>query len=245
MVVSDLIKSAFISLRKVPPGGGVPTSWTAMALTELNAMLQLWAVEGLHLHALTTSTPKTLTVGDPIYTIGTSGDINNRRPVEIVAAKVALSGTEYPLVVYNSILRYQHYSSKTAQGRPSEVYYDADFASALATVWLYPTPDQAYALTLYSLVSLAPFATAGETVALPPEYEMPLSINLAARMMPTFGMSNVDEQKTRDAEIMGQAKAAKAALMTNNVKRLIREARFDAALLTTSYGSGGFNIQTG
>lgn len=245
MLVSDLIKSALISLQKVPPGGGVPASWSAMALIELNAMLQLWAVEGLNLHVLTTSTPKTLTVGDPSYTIGTSGDINNRRPVEIIAAKVALSGTDYALKVANSILDYLPYMTKTTQGRPTHLFYDSDFASALATIWLYPAPDQAYDLTLYSLVSLTPFATSGDTVALPPEYEMALSINLAARMMPTFPLSSVQEQQARDTEIMGQARGAKAALTINNVKRLVREAAFDVALLYTSYGPRTFTIQTG
>lgn len=237
MLVSDIIRSALSQLGVIPIGESYPASWDADWLRELNAMLQNWAAEGLNLHVLTTSTPKTLTVGDPSYTIGVGGDINNRRPVEIVAAKVALSGTDYPLEVANSILDYLPYSTKTTQGRPDHLFYDADYASTLATIWLYPSSDQAYVLTLYSLTSLAPFAATTETVALPPEYEWALSTNLAAHLMASYGKA--------DSSIAKKAEMSKAALKTNNVKRLLREARFDAALLNTSYGSSGYTIQTG
>jgi len=235
MKVSDLITSALIQLGKIDIGAAYPTEWDTQMLAELNAMLQYWAVEGLNLHVLTTSTPKTLTVGDATYTIGASGDINNRRPVEITAAKLSLNGTDYPLKVENSVLRYQAYTDKVTQGRPIELFYDADYASALATLWLYPTPDQAYSLTLYSLTSLAPFAATSETVALPPEYEYALSTNLAKHLMSGFG--------DRDATVVKKADDSKAALKTNNVKRLARIVTFDAAV--TYETRGLWIIQTG
>lgn len=235
MLVSDIIRSALSQLGVIPIGESYPASWDTDWLRELNAMLQNWASEGLNLHVLTTSTPKTLTVGDPSYTIGSSGDINNRRPVEIVAAKVALSGSDYPLKVSNSILDYVPYMTKTAQGQPTHLFYDADYASALATIWLYPSPSDAYVMTLYSLTSLAPVATTAKTIALPPEYEWALSANLAAHLMASYGKT--------DASLVKKAQETKAALKANNVKRLLRTATFDAALVYDSHGL--WNIQTG
>lgn len=237
MVVSDIIKSALFQLGKIPLGETYPTDWGTQMLGELNSMLQNWAVEGLNLHVLTTSTPKTLTIGDASYTIGSGGDITDRRPVEIISAKLTLSGTDYALDVYNSVLRYQAYHNKSSQGHPIELFYDADYATARGTLWLYPAPDAAYSLTMYSWTSLAPFATEAETVNLPPEYEYVLSTNFAAHLLSVFGESN--------SEVRQKARDAKAALLTNNSKRLVREARFDTALLPDVISTGMASILTG
>ena len=223
MTVADIIKSSLFQLGKIPLGESYPAAWDTQMLDELNGMLQGWAVEGLHLHALTASTPKTLTIGDASYTIGTGGDIADRRPVEIISAKLTLSSLDYPLHVYNSILHYQRYQNKAAQGRPIELHYDAAFVSSLATLWIYPAPDAAYSLTLHSLTSLAPFAATTETPALPPEYHHALTTNFAAHLLSVFGEKN--------AELLRKAGAAKAALFTNNAKRLTHPAVFDSALI--------------
>lgn len=237
MLVSDIIRSSLSQLGVIPIGESYPAAWDTDWLRELNTMLQIWAVEGLDLHVLTTSTPKTLVVGTASYTIGASGDINNRRPVEIVAAKVALSGNDYTLKVSNSVLDYLPYVTKTTQGQPRELYYDADFASVLAKLWLYPTPDQAYVLTLYSLTSLAPFAATNETIALPPEYEFALSSNLAAHLMSSYGKT--------DPSIVQKATTSKATLKANNAKRLVKLSTFDAALLRTASRRYIWDISSG
>lgn len=231
MTVGDIIRSALTTIHVTDSSGALPGSLVTSAFVELNAMVQHWAAEGLNLHALTTSTPLTLTIGDPSYTIGAGGNINNRRPVEIVAAKVSTGGLDYQLRVFNSVLDYFRYSSKTLSGRPNELYYDANFASALATIWLYPSPDTAYELTLYSLTAIAPFATTAETINLPPEYEYALSTNLAAHMASMYSIT--------DAALYKRAEASKSVLANNNAKRHIKLAKFDGALL--DYKGGNLN----
>lgn len=231
MTVGDVIRSALTTIRVVPSGGGIPGSLVTSAFVELNSMLQHWAAEGLNLHALTTSTPKTLTIGDPSYTIGSGGSIADRRPVEIVAAKVVTGGLDYSLKVFNSAIDYLRYIDKTTQSRPYELYYDAAFASALATIWLYPSPDVAYVLTLYSMTSIAPFTTTAETINLPPEYEYALSTNLAAHLASMYSVT--------DAALHRRAEASKSVLANNNAKRHIRLAQFDSALL--NYEGGNLN----
>lgn len=238
MTVAEIIKSALRQLGKIPVGESYPTAWDTDMLTELNSMLQQWAVEGLKLHALTATPAKVLTVGDPSYTIGASADINTRRPVDIVAATLILSGLDYPiLTIRNSILQYLPYQDKTTNGRPTELYYDAAYASALGTIWLYPAPDQAYSLVMHALTSITPFAVTSETVALPPEYEYALSVNFAAHLLSVYGESN--------AEILRKAGEARSALHANNSKRLLRESRMDSALVYASHGDYLWSITQG
>jgi hypothetical protein len=229
MTVNDVIRSALIEIGQLPIGQPLPSDWNIVALAKLNAMIQDWAASGLHLHALTTNNV-TLTNGDPSYTIGASGDFNVRRPVELVQAVLTVGTILYPLMVYNTLDRYRGYRTLPT-GQPIEVYYDPQFT--LGTLTFYYTPDAAYAVALTSLVSQAPFAVSTETIGLPPEYENPLALNLAMRLMSSFGKS--------DALLEKLAKEAEATLFTNNSKRLIREVRFDPALA----GRGGFNIVTG
>lgn len=229
MTVADVIKSALRQLGKIPVGESYPAAWDADMLAEINAMLQHWAVEGLKLHAMIPTPAKTLTVGDPSYTIGASADMNTRRPVEIVAAILTLSGVDYPIAkIRNAILDYLPYQNKTQQGRPTELYYDAAYSAALGTVWLYPAPDQPYSLVLHALTSITPFAATTETIALPPEYEYALAVNFAAHLLSVYGETNT--------EILRKAGEAKAALHTNNSKRLVRSVSVDPALLYASHG---------
>lgn len=232
MTVDDIIRSALTKLRVIPIGEAITAEWSADALSEINAMLQEWAVEGMKLHALTTNTV-TLVNGTAVYTIGASGTFNVRRPVELVEAVLTVStGVFQPLKVFNTLDRYRGYRTLPTQ-QPSEVYYDPAFT--LGTLTFYPTPDAAYAVALTSLVSLAPFAASTETIALPPEYENPLALNLAVRLLSTFGKT--------DALLVENAKKGEATLFTNNSKRLIRDGvRLDSALTA---GSRGWDVTTG
>lgn len=229
MIVGDVITSAFIQAGKVPLGGGVPTSWLARGLTELNAMLQSWAVEGLLLHTLTTNNV-TLVSGTAAYTVGTGGAFNVRRPVECVGATLTVSAGQFrSLRVLNSQFRYKEYATLPT-GIPDEVYYDPAFS--LGTFTFYPTPDANYAVALDSLVSLAPFATTGDTITLPPEYEQALSANLGMIFLSL--PRTINDGGRVEPLLIQRAKDTKAALLTNNSKRLIREVEFDSALLRPS-----------
>jgi len=222
MTVDDIIKAALEELGVVPIGeaAAITTEFKAKGLAKINAMLQDWAVEGMKLHALTKNSV-TLVSGTASYTIGASGAFNVRRPVELVDAVLTEStGVFRSLAVYNALFRYRDYRTYPT-GIPDEVYYDP--AWTLGTMNFYPTPDAAYAVDLHSLVSIVEFAASTETIALPPEYENPLVLNLAMRLMSSFGKS--------DALLEKNALRAEATLFTNNSKRLIPDnVPLDAAL---------------
>jgi len=232
MLVSDVIRSALTKIGVIDPQGAIEADWTTMAITELSDMLQHWAAEGLLIHALTTHT-KVLTIGDPSYTIGASGDFNVQRPVDVRDAMITGDGTDSECKIYPSIFRYQAYADKTVQGRPDELYYDPTYLSGLASIYLYKAPDAAYTLTLKVLTAHVALTAAGDTVVVPPEYDYAIKTNFAERLMSHFGKI--------DALVLSEAKDSKAILMRNNAKRLMAQAKFDSALLAPR----SFNITTG
>jgi hypothetical protein len=215
MIVSDILHSALTRMGELPPNLPIPADWSAMALTELNAMLQDWAVEGMQVHALTTYT-MTLTSGQAVYTIGTGGDVAVRRPVEIVDAVLTYTqsgGTDWRrLEVYNSLFRYRQYN-QFPTALPREVYYDPQFA--LGTLTFYYTPDSNYPVALTAVVSQVPFVAVTDTINLPPEYESALGMNLAVRLLPSFNKVH--------PLLVDQARELKATLLTNNSKRRLRD----------------------
>jgi hypothetical protein len=227
MLASDVVRIALTKIGVVPVGEAVPSAFSVAALEEMNAVLQEWGVEGLKIHVMTTLAPLSLTPGTATYTIGASGTINVRRPVELVAGVLTVSTDQYrELVVFNDLSRYRSYTSRPS-GIPSEAYYDPAYPLGVFT--FYPTPDAAYSVSLTTLTSQAPYAI-GDTILLPPEYESALPLILAVRLMHApFGKM--------DAMLVDEARQAKAALTTNNSKRMLREARFDVALTSSSRGS--------
>lgn len=233
MLASDVVRIALTKIGVVPVGESVPSAFSVAALEEMNAVLQEWAVEGLKIHALTVLSPLSLTPGTATYTIGASGAINVRRPVELVTGVLTVSTGSYrELAVFNELSRYKGYSSLPIE-IPSEVYYDPTYPLGVFT--FYPTPAAAYSVSLTTLTSQAPYLIA-DTILLPPEYESALPLILAVRLMHApFGKM--------DTMLVEEAKQAKAALTTNNSKRMLKEARFDPAL---TYNSRGIvPIQTG
>ena len=232
MLVSDVIRGALTKIGVIDPQGAIETDWTTMGITELSDMLQHWAAEGLLIHALTTHT-KVLTVADAIYTIGASGDFNVQRPVDIRDAMITGDSRDSECRIDTSIFRYQEIETKTTQGRPDELYYDPTYLSGLASIYLYPTPDQAYTLTLKVLTAHVALTLATDTIVVPPEYDYAIKANFAVRMMSHFG-------KTMPL-VLQEAVDSKAILMRNNAKRFISPAKIDSALLAPRSS----NITTG
>lgn len=227
MLISDILLSALVAIRVVPPGGGVPASISTAALRELNNVLSEWSVEGLLIPYSVAQSLSTVN-GTALYTWGVSGNITTRRPVELTDAVITVSaGVFEKLLVTNNLYRYREYTS-LPPGRPREVYYNPTYPQG--TVTFYPTPDAVYTVSLIATVSPTPVILS-DTSLLPPEYDSALALETAVRLLNIFG---------KDIPLLvKQANAAKGALLTNNSKRHIRLSRFDGALL--NYESGNLN----
>lgn len=178
-----LIDRACRLVGAVASGESASTDETADFLIALNAMLESWNLDRLAIYALVDVT-KVLTSSDAAYSIGSGGDINTTRPVEIHAASVTVSGVDLPLMVISKD-SWDAIGVRSVTGVPDRLYYEP--AYPLGVVNLYPVPDSTYTLTLAVRSPLTSFATAATSVSLPPGYERALAYNLAIEIAPELG----------------------------------------------------------
>jgi hypothetical protein len=197
-------------------------------LVELNNMLGMWSAEGLMVSAFVQD-ELTLVADQEQYEMASgAADFDTARAVKLISAFIRDDGTDQPLTVYNSLWRYNRYAEKTLSGKPTEIFYEASYPSAYCYLW--PSADDAYTLFLTSEKYLTELATSDATVNLPPEYKLALSSNLALILAPKFGAKNL-------ATIVHKAEQSKDAIITQNVKKYVREANFDRALTRRGFTS--------
>lgn len=200
------------------------------ALTDLNAMLSLWSVEGLLIPNVTKEN-FSLTSGMASRTIGDSGDLNTVRPVKLVDAYLRDSNSQdHPVKVDMSLKEYNEITVKSTSSRPTRFYYHPTYP--LGIIYFNYTTDASYTLYLDSLKQLTEFTDLDTDYDLPLEYKIPLTYNLTI-----FISHDFDQQLSPD--IFQIAGSSKASIMANNLQ--IEPLKGDTALLRT----GIANILTG
>lgn len=229
--VADLIRRSLTLLGVVAAGEPVRPEDQAGAFDVLNDMLDSWAGERLVLFATLRST-HTLTPSLSPHTIGTGGTFNTARPVRIERASVALAGaagSEMPLSILSDA-EWQATAGKTSTGTPAALWVET--AHPLAKLWLWPVPNAADTLVLYTWQQIGRFASTATTFDMPPGYARAIRYNLAKELAPEYGVSLSLEA----ADIANESKAT--------LKRLNMRPGYavcDPAILE----GGGFNLYSG
>lgn len=182
MIVSKVIKRAFRLLRVIDAHEEPSPDMQSDALDALNAMLASWSSQPQAIYA-PALVSHTLTASVASYTWGASGAINSARPVEIKAAYVNDGAVDHILNV-RAIKDYATIPLKTTPGIPGECVLRPSYP--LATVYLFPVPDSGYT---FKAEVLQPFTTyaLSDDMALPLEYEDPITYQLALRIGPEYG----------------------------------------------------------
>lgn len=219
------------SLRKIgalASGDTLSAQDATDGLAEGNRMLSSWSTEGLLVHAITAESPLTLTPADSTVTLGALGDITTR-PVAIESAVLRSGTTDYPMRML-SLTEYAALSLKTIQGIPAALYDDGGYPQR--TLSLYPVPNAAYSLVLFTKRALTAL-TLDTSVSLPDGYEDAMVYNLAVRLAPEYG-------KSAPAEVVQTAVESKATIKRANVKpNYLRADRIPSGVPSR------FNILTG
>lgn len=204
-------------------------------LSALNAMMDSWSLERLMCYQVVQeSLALTSSVGS--YTIGSGGAFNTARPTKIVDPCFIRDSSNFdtPLQIINAEA-YGRIVSKTTDGtRPSYLFYDAAFASSLATIYLYPEPSASLTLYINSWKQLQTFATISTTVVLPPGYQRAIESNFAIEL--SAGLRNVPP------EVIRIARESKAAIKSVNAPDSFMQ--LDAGVVYPSMMRGR-NILTG
>lgn len=184
-------------------------------LVVLNDMLDSWSNEELTTFAYTLES-FSLT-GATSYTIGSGGNFNTSRPINIVTAVVRIATIDYPL---KSITQeeYQQQIALKSITSPIPQFIAYDNAYPLGTINLFPVATSGSTLRMLSNKPLANLSALTSTVDLPPGWKKALKYNLAVDLAPQYGQQP-------DPSIAQQARMAKGAIMRataiNNAMPLI------------------------
>jgi len=205
----SIVEDALLELGIGSPGGSLSQGVLNHGLRVLNRMWSSWSAELGAVYANTVDT-HTWPADTASQTIGSGGDIDTVRPIDIVSFQMKESSVEYTLRE-KTFEEYQQIILKT-----STAIYPWVFAYSrtypLATIYVYPTTSSAVTATLTSKKALTAFTMAG-TIALPDGYELAIQKNLALELAPTYGKSAKAGVGTL---LFKQAMDSKAAIVAIN-----------------------------
>lgn len=152
-------------------------------LDSLNAMITSWSNDAANINARTWET-FSLVSGQSTYTIGTGGNFNTIRPIEIIDCYIKDNQIDYGMSILPDEA-YDAISFKAIQGIPE--FLNTDNGYPLGKIRLYPVPSSNYGLFLLTEKQLLEFATLDTELSLPPGYERALIYNLAMELAPEYG----------------------------------------------------------
>jgi hypothetical protein len=179
----------------------------------INDLIESWANDSLVLYARTLESFN-LTAGDGTYTIGSGGDINTTRPINILDFYIRSGTTDYTDTDIISDEDFARIENKSSQGIPKFLNYDGGFPTG--TIKLHPVPSAAYTLFLLSEKQLSGLTLAG-TVSLPPGWKRAIIYNAAIDMGPEYGQPVSQEIYQIAQESLGLLKLAAAKVRSMDV----------------------------
>ena len=123
--------------------------------------------------------------GVATYTIGTGGDFNTTRPINIISGYVRIANVDYPIYPLADTQYDQLVQVKSIVSIPQSFVYDNNMPTANFT--LYPVPPAAYQIFLRME---KPFTTLelDTELELPPGWNMYLTYKLAVLIAPEYGV---------------------------------------------------------
>ena len=190
MLVQDLFVAAMevigaTSLDEVPEA-----SELMKCMRHCNLMLDSWSGRRLML-AATLQENFTLVAGQRVYTIGTGGNFNTDKPIEIESAFIRDSANvDYPVFVVERDI-YDSFDDKLlSAARPEAIYYTAGMTqqtNQFGQIFCYSIPDVTYTLFINSQKYLTRFANLSDVVTFQPIYEQAIVQNLAKAIWRPMG----------------------------------------------------------
>lgn len=235
MTASDLIAGSLRLLGVLGEAEVASASQLTDALSALNDMIDSWSNENLMIiNSIRETFP--LVANQQTYTIGTGGNFNTARPMEIKDALLQITDASPNVELGIEIVNQDQYDQIILKGTTSTIvrrlFYDN--AYPLGNIWLYPVPQNGnYNLVLVSKKPLADVASASSTISLAPGFDRALRYNLAVEIAPEYAK----EPSPTVAAIAIQSKA--------HVKRRATKIQLlgqDAAIVAKH---SGFNWRTG
>lgn len=225
------------------PRRGLSSSEIADGQDCLNSLLDSWTADRLNIYTIEDSIYN-LVVNQQAYTIGIdptgilTADFSVARPERIRNANIitqtsAPQATRVPLELLNDDGWANIRVRNTGSSIPQQLY--DDYNSPLSTLYLWPFPNAAAQLEIFSWRALTQITDQTDAISLPPSYRRALEYNLALELSPRWPNFPVHPNTIRFAM------EAKAALQAINAPEPVMSC--DPALLSVKKST--FNYITG
>jgi len=134
----EIITLALQDIGALGVSESIPAYKLEIGKKHLNLMIKAWATKQIGLWLIDTKTI-TLVASKASYTLGVGGDVVMTRPLEILEARLHLSGgTEIPMEIVSRDV-YMSLANKTSSGKPNQLYYDPQ--TTLGIMYIWPTAD--------------------------------------------------------------------------------------------------------
>lgn len=219
MIALDLITGALRLVGVSSPGEPVSAEDQQIGLDAFNGLLEDWSTQNLAIYTLIDAVYN-LVASQASYTIGTAGNFNGVRPIQIEDLYVRYQSIDYPIeIITNADYNAIPYKSQ-AGPIPFVAQYDPGYPLGTITFW--PVPNQILPVTLTANQQLTAIPLASTTLSLPPAYARALKYGLAMDLFAEYGRDPTANVTRIAALSRGNIKRA------NNVPP--QEARFDDAL---------------
>ena len=225
--VIDIINQALKDIGVIGDGQTANDEQVTGAFDTLNQMLAQWQVDNLHVYAQK-EVVLTLT-GAQQYTVGTGGAVNIIRPIKIDAAFWRKGGIDSPVEVMNAFEDYEQITYKALGSIPRAVYYLPSYP--MAALFVYPQAGEGE-LHLVMRTDLPSYATAADSLALPPEYTSAVRYSLAELLA-------AENQTPLRPDLVALARKGRHILRRNNTR--IPQLGMPTAVMRNRY----FNINGG
>lgn len=230
----DLITAAFQELGLIDPVETLSPEMLSFGLQKMNRLLDTWnAIR----EAVWVETPAsyTLTSGLNPHTFGPSGATFTvtQRPVTVFALNLVISDIRYPVTPRDAEY-FAQLSTPELSSIPTDFWWAPGWANG--SLYLYPVPNSAYEIELWSRVLLSQVSTVTATFSMPPGYWDAVVRTLAEDIAPAYNVPV-------PALLSQKAAEARAVVFANNLTTP-RIATRDSGMPGGASG-GGFNWMTG
>lgn len=231
---ADLVRAALLEIGVVDPIETVTSELQAYGLEKVNRIINDWNAE----HGATyveEFADHTLTPNLNPHTIGSSSATFTvtQRPVSIEWANIVISDVRYPVAIHQAEWYANLPDDTISDSIPTDLYYAPGWPNG--SIYLYPVPNTARTLELWTRAVLSSLTAAG-TVSLPPAYENALVLTLAESLTSPLSVP-------MPQALPAQAREARGRVWANNITVPRLQTR-DSGMPSSGVG-GGFNWRTG
>lgn len=201
IITKAMQKARVLTKNEAPSGDEISDG-----LFALNAMVSSWSNESLLIYSRVQES-FALADGQETYTIGSGGDFNTTRPLQIISAFVRISTIDYNLEAING-KQYDRIPYKDITGGiPEYLFYDA--STPLGRITIFPKPTTG-TLFIRSEKEINQFTTLDTDNEFPSGWDRALIFNLAIEIASEYGQEVSQSDYMIAKEALGNIKTATA-----------------------------------